>query len=134
MRLRNRDGDHGHQINLWRILLGYHPQQFDLGRDAPAWRRATFGESGSGFSTGQQPGGRQCWRFGDSQFSPLALGFVAGILGHMVHQSVDLFRDRPLQQLVWFTAGLLVAMQRICAAEQRCDPAPGIAGDFSKIQ
>ena len=78
--------------------------------------------------------GWQCWRFGDSQFSPLALGFVAGILGHMVHQSVDLFRDRPLQQLVWFTAGLLVAMQRICAAEQRCDPAPGIAGDFSKIQ
>jgi O-antigen ligase len=71
--------------------------------------------------------GWQCWRFGDSQFSPLALGFVAGILGHMVHQSVDLFRDRPLQQLVWLTAGLLVAMHRICAAEQPRELAPGIA-------
>jgi len=71
--------------------------------------------------------GWQCWRFGDSQFSPLALGFVAGILGHMVHQCVDLFRDRPLQQLVWLTAGLLVAMHRICAADQPRKLVPGIA-------
>jgi putative inorganic carbon (HCO3(-)) transporter len=69
--------------------------------------------------------GWQCWRLGDSQFSPLALGFVAGIAGHMVHQSVDLFRDRPLQQLVWLSAGLLFAMHRISAAEQRHDPVPG---------
>jgi putative inorganic carbon (HCO3(-)) transporter len=70
--------------------------------------------------------GWQCWKFGDSQFSPLALGFVAGILGHMVHQSVDLFRDRPLQQLVWLTAGLLVAMHRILAADQPRELAPDI--------
>jgi O-antigen ligase len=71
--------------------------------------------------------GWQCWRFGDSQCSPLALGFVAGIAGHMVHQSVDLFRDRPLQQLVWLAAGLLVAMHRISAAEQWRDPVSGMA-------
>jgi putative inorganic carbon (HCO3(-)) transporter len=71
--------------------------------------------------------GWQCWKIGDSQFSPLALGLVAGIAGHMVHQGVDLFRDRPLQQLVWLTAGLLVAMRGIFTAEQQRDPVPGIA-------
>ena len=69
--------------------------------------------------------GWQCWRLGDSQFAPLALGFVAGIAGHMVHQSVDLFRDRPLQQLLWLSAGLLFAMHRISIAEQRSAPVPG---------
>jgi putative inorganic carbon (hco3(-)) transporter len=62
--------------------------------------------------------GWRTWRLQDSAFSPLALGFVAGIAGHMVHQSVDLFRDRPLQQMVWLIAGLLVAMHRICSADQ----------------
>jgi O-antigen ligase len=62
--------------------------------------------------------GWQCWTFGDPVFSPLALGLVAGIAGHMVHLSVDLFRDRPLQQLVWLLAGLLVAMHRICAPDR----------------
>ncbi len=71
--------------------------------------------------------GWQCWKFGDSQFSPLALGLVAGIAGHMVHQGVDLFRDRPLQQLVWLIAGLLVAVLGICAADQQRDVALGNA-------
>ncbi len=71
--------------------------------------------------------GWQCWKFGDSQFSPLALGLVAGIAGHMLHQGVDLFRDRPLQQLVWLTAGLLVAMHGICVADHRSDLVSSIA-------
>jgi putative inorganic carbon (HCO3(-)) transporter len=71
--------------------------------------------------------GWQCWKFADAQFSPLALGLVAGIAGHMVHQGVDLFRDRPLQQLVWLTAGLLVAIHGICAAEQRSELVSGNA-------
>jgi hypothetical protein len=45
----------------------------------------------------------------------------------MVHQGVDLFRDRPLQQLVWLTAGLLVAMHGICVADQRSDLVSSIA-------
>ena len=57
--------------------------------------------------------GWQCWDFGDRLLSPLALGFAAGIIGHMVHMTVDVFRGRPTQQLVWLIAGLLVAMYRI---------------------
>ena len=66
--------------------------------------------------------GWQCWKLGDSVLSPLALGLVAAIAGHMVHQGVDLFRDRPLQQLLLLVAGLLAAMYKICAADQRRIP------------
>lgn len=59
--------------------------------------------------------GWQCWNFQDRLLSPLALGLAAGIVGHMVHMSVDVFRGRPTQQLVWLIAGLLVAMCRIGA-------------------
>src|SRR5689334_6855307 len=64
--------------------------------------------------------GWQCWNLKDPLLSPLALGFAAGIVGHMVHMTVDVFRGRPTQQLVWLIAGLLVAMCRIGAmpAEQ----------------
>jgi O-antigen ligase len=57
--------------------------------------------------------GWQCWKVQDSLLSPLALGFVAGIAGHMVHLTVDLFHVRPVQQLLWLVAGLLTAMYRI---------------------
>ena len=57
--------------------------------------------------------GFQCWDFRDPLLSPLALGFAAGIVGHMVHMTVDVFRGRPTQQLVWLIAGLLVAMYSI---------------------
>lgn len=57
--------------------------------------------------------GWQCWNFRDRLLSPLALGFAAGIVGHMVHMTVDVFRGRPTQQLVWLIAGLLAAMYRI---------------------
>lgn len=60
--------------------------------------------------------GWHCWNFQDRLLSPLALGFAAGIVGHMVHMTVDVFRGRPTLQLVWLIAGLLVAMSRIGAA------------------
>jgi putative inorganic carbon (HCO3(-)) transporter len=60
--------------------------------------------------------GWRCWAFQDRLLSPLALGFAAGIAGHMVHMSVDVFRGRPTQQLLWLIAGLLAAMHRMCAA------------------
>jgi O-antigen ligase len=66
------------------------------------------------FLLGTMRKGWQCWRFQDSLLSPLALGLTAGIAGNMVHQSVDLFRDRPIQQLLWLVAGLLAAMYRLC--------------------
>jgi O-antigen ligase len=57
--------------------------------------------------------GWQCWNFSDSFLSPLALGFTVGIAGHMVHMNVDIFRGRPMQQMIWLVAALLVAIQRI---------------------
>jgi putative inorganic carbon (hco3(-)) transporter len=51
-----------------------------------------------------------CWRLCDEPLSLLALGFVAGLVGHMVHMTVDVFRGRPTQQLIWLIAGLLTAM------------------------
>ncbi|MCU1316116.1 MAG: O-antigen polymerase, partial [Candidatus Acidoferrum typicum] len=66
--------------------------------------------------------GWQCWVHRDSLLSPLALGFAAGIAGHMVHMSVDVFRGRPTQQLLWLIAGLLTAMLRICKLRPTGDP------------
>ncbi len=59
--------------------------------------------------------GWRCWKLQDPLLSPLALGFAAGIAGHMVHLTVDLFHVRPVQQLLWLVAGLLTAMYRISA-------------------
>lgn len=60
--------------------------------------------------------GWQCWSLQDRLLSPLALGIMAGIAGHMVHMTVDVFRGRPTQQLLWLLAGLLASMHRICVA------------------
>jgi len=65
--------------------------------------------------------GWQCWGFRDRLLSPLALGFAAGLVGHMVHMTVDVFRGRPTQQLVWLIAGLLAAMCRMRAAPANQD-------------
>lgn len=67
------------------------------------------------FFVGTVRKGWQCWNLKDSLLSPLALGFAAGLVGHMVHMTVDVFRGRPTQQLVWLIAGLLVAMCHIGA-------------------
>jgi putative inorganic carbon (HCO3(-)) transporter len=63
--------------------------------------------------------GWQCWALRDHLLSPIALGIMAGIAGHMVHMTVDVFRGRPTQQLLWLLAGFLAAMHRICVADQR---------------
>ncbi len=63
--------------------------------------------------------GWQCWALQDPLLSPLALGIMAGIAGHMVHMTVDVFRGRPTQQLLWLLAGLLAAMHRIGMSSQR---------------
>jgi len=62
--------------------------------------------------------GWRCWKLRDSLLSPLALAFAAGIAGHMLHQGVDIFADRPIQQLLWLAAGLLVAMQGMCKEDR----------------
>jgi putative inorganic carbon (HCO3(-)) transporter len=57
--------------------------------------------------------GWRIWSLHDPLLSPIALGFVAGLAGHMVHMTVDVFRGRPTQQLIWLIAGLLAAMYRL---------------------
>ena len=61
--------------------------------------------------------GWTCWTFNDPLLSPLALGFTAASVGYMVHQSVDIFHDRAVTQLLWLVAGLLVAMHAILRAQ-----------------
>jgi putative inorganic carbon (HCO3(-)) transporter len=70
------------------------------------------------FLLGTLRAGWQCWKFNDGFFSVIALGFAAGLAGHMVQMSVDIFNDSPIAHLVLLIAGLVVAMQRICVAEQ----------------
>jgi putative inorganic carbon (hco3(-)) transporter len=65
--------------------------------------------------------GWQCWILRDPLLSPIALGFTAGIAGHMLHMTVDVFRGRPTQQLLWLVAGLLTAMVRICRSGLSAD-------------
>jgi putative inorganic carbon (HCO3(-)) transporter len=60
--------------------------------------------------------GWACWIFDDPLLSTLALGFTAATLGYMVHQTVDIFHDRAVTQLLWLVAGLLVAMHGILRA------------------
>jgi putative inorganic carbon (hco3(-)) transporter len=65
--------------------------------------------------------GWHCWSLRDPFLSPIALGFTAGIAGHMLHMTVDVFRGRPTQQLLWLAAGLLTAMLRICRSGPSAD-------------
>jgi putative inorganic carbon (HCO3(-)) transporter len=57
--------------------------------------------------------GWRCTRIPDRVISSLAIGFVAGIIGLMVHMLVDVFRGRPLTDLLWVLAGLITAMVHI---------------------
>jgi O-antigen ligase len=67
------------------------------------------------FLLGTARTGWQCWKLQEPLLSPLALGFVGGIVGNMVHQAVDVFHIRAIQELLWLVAGLLTAMYRISA-------------------
>lgn len=53
------------------------------------------------------------WKRNDRLLSTIALGLTAALIGNMVHQSVDIFHDRAVTQLLWLVAGLLFAMHSI---------------------
>jgi putative inorganic carbon (HCO3(-)) transporter len=61
--------------------------------------------------------GWACWKQNDGLLSTLALGFTAAMIGNMVHQSVDIFHDRAVTQLLWLVAGLLFAMHGVLRAQ-----------------
>jgi len=54
--------------------------------------------------------GWRSWKLDDPLLSPLALGFIAGIVGQMSHMFLDLFHGRPQVQGLWLVAGLIVAI------------------------
>jgi putative inorganic carbon (HCO3(-)) transporter len=74
------------------------------------------------FLLGALRDGWRTWKAGDRLLSPLALGFTAAIAGHMVQMSVEPFRGRPLQQLLWLIAALLFVMKRICLRSSLLSP------------
>jgi len=64
--------------------------------------------------------GWQGWKAGDPWLSPLALGFTAALIGHIVHMQVDLFSARPEVQLLWVVAALVAVID--FAARDRDHP------------
>jgi putative inorganic carbon (HCO3(-)) transporter len=59
--------------------------------------------------------GWQCWKRADPLLSPLALGFTAALVGHMLHLLVDLFNNRAQVQLLFVAAALIGVMSRMDA-------------------
>jgi O-antigen ligase len=57
-------------------------------------------------------------RSSDPFLSSLALGLTVGVVGFMAHMSVEIFRGRPLTQLVWFVAGLITAVRELAGEER----------------
>lgn len=65
------------------------------------------------------------WLADDGFLSPIALGLAAGITGYMTHMFVDLFNGRPTQQLMWLSAGLIMAIAAILKRESNARAATG---------
>lgn len=55
------------------------------------------------------------WRSRDPLLSAPALGLTAGLVGHMVHMTVDVFNDRQPVQSLWLVAALITALHRVHA-------------------
>jgi len=57
--------------------------------------------------------GWRCWNANHQFLSIISLGFMAAIIGHMVHMNFDLFSGRPQVQLLWVIVGLTIAVDRM---------------------
>jgi O-antigen ligase len=57
--------------------------------------------------------------------SPLGLGFLAAVSGHMVHMLVDVFNSRPQVQTLWLVLGIVALIYRQSTNER---PLPNRAG------
>jgi O-antigen ligase len=54
-------------------------------------------------------------RRSDRLLALVAAGLLAGVLANMIHMSVDIYNSRPLVQLLWLVAGLVIAVERMSA-------------------
>jgi putative inorganic carbon (hco3(-)) transporter len=61
--------------------------------------------------------GWKAWRSSDRVIAVVALGLTAAVAGHTVHMMVEIFNHRPMVQLLWMVAALLMAMARIGGAD-----------------
>jgi len=50
------------------------------------------------------------WKAADPLLSPLAFGFTAALIGHVVHMQLDLFSGRPQVQMLWVVAALVAVI------------------------
>jgi O-antigen ligase len=82
------------------------------------------------FYIGTIRSGRICWARHDEFLSPLALGISAGLLGYMVQMSVDIFRDRPMMQLVCTLSALVTISSRLIDKSQE---QPGTGDDQAEF-
>jgi len=71
------------------------------------------------FYIGTIRSGKSCWREHDEFLSPMALGISAGLVGYMVQMSVDIFRDRPMMQLVCTLSALVTISARLLAESNK---------------
>jgi len=55
----------------------------------------------------------------DPIVAAIALGLAAGIVGNMIHMTVDLFNSRPQIQMIWLIVGLLIALEAIARRSTR---------------
>jgi len=62
------------------------------------------------------------WRTADSMIAILSLAIFAGIVGHMVHMSVDVFNSRPQVQILWCCAGLVLGLRQMRLESQNSSP------------
>jgi len=58
-------------------------------------------------------------RSSDRLLALVAAGLFAGILGSMIHMSVDIYHNRPIVQLLWLVAGLVIAIERMPAVQAK---------------
>ncbi len=57
--------------------------------------------------------------------SPVAAALSAGLIGHMVHMTVDIFNNRPQTTFVWLFVGLMAAISKLTASVgQSAQPMP----------
>jgi O-antigen ligase len=78
------------------------------GRNKPSGTRI------AGVSKANRERGR---RLNNRFFSPLILGFTAGIMGQTIHMFVDKFVGRSPTQLLWLAAALLIVMSSMAQRE-----------------
>jgi O-antigen ligase len=64
--------------------------------------------------------GWRLWGRNDPYLAPVGLGIMAGLTGEMLHMSTEVFRGRPVNQLLWILAGLVAAMMRIEEDSRPC--------------